>query len=209
MRARNLKPGLFKNEQLGPADPLYTVIFEGLWTLADREGRLEDRPLRIHAEINPYRTALGTEEALGWLCERGFIVRYRVNGQGYIWIPTFLDHQNPHVREPPSKLPPPEKPKTDQGNGEAQVLHGTSIVPAQGQHKAGPADSPFLDSPFTDSGFPLRFSSSGTLSKTSSGGFKGGETVFKKFEPGERAAAVRKSVAGYLAETTQNKKAKP
>ena len=78
MRARNLKPGLFKNEELGTADPLYTLIFEGLWTLADREGRLEDRPLRIHAEINPYRTALGTEQALDWLVVHRFISRYRV-----------------------------------------------------------------------------------------------------------------------------------
>jgi hypothetical protein len=162
MRARNLKPGLFKNEKLGTAEPLFTLIFEGLWTLADREGRLEDRPLRIHAEINPYRTALGTEQALDWLTEHGFIVRYRANGTGYIWIPAFLHHQNPHVREPPSKLPAPEKPQPDQGNGEAQILHGASIVPAPVQHKSGPADSLFSDSgfplppsPFIESGFPL------------------------------------------------------
>ena len=44
MRARNLKPSIFKNELLAVADPLYTLVFEGLWCLADREGRLEDRP---------------------------------------------------------------------------------------------------------------------------------------------------------------------
>ena len=49
-RSRNIKPSLFKNEVLGVADPLYTILFEGLWVLADREGRLEDRPLRIKAE---------------------------------------------------------------------------------------------------------------------------------------------------------------
>lgn len=49
-RSRNIKPGLFKNEVLGVADPIYTILFQGLWVLADREGRLEDRPMRIKAE---------------------------------------------------------------------------------------------------------------------------------------------------------------
>jgi 5-methylcytosine-specific restriction endonuclease McrA len=107
MRARNLKPGLFKNEQLGTADPLYTLIFEGLWTLADREGRLEDRPLRIHAEINPYRDAKGTATAVDWLVEKRFVIRYEVEGVPYLQILTFHKHQNPHQRESPSEIPPP------------------------------------------------------------------------------------------------------
>ena len=162
MRARSLKPGLFKNEQLGTAEPLYTVIFEGLWTLADREGRLEDRPLRIHAEINPYRPGFGTAQALDWLCANGFIVRYQVNGAGYIWIPTFLDHQNPHVREPPSKLPSPEKAQTDQGNGEAPVLHGASTSLAPVLHQSRPSDSGL---PFPDSGLLTPPSSTSVSSK--------------------------------------------
>ena len=107
MRARNLKPGLFKNEELGTAEPLYTLIFEGLWTLADREGRLEDRPLRIHAEINPYREPNGTLAAIDWLVERGFILRYEIGGNRYLQVLTFHKHQNPHQRESPSEIPPP------------------------------------------------------------------------------------------------------
>ena len=48
-RARNIKPGFFKNEILGVADPLYSLLFEGLWVLADRAGRLEDRPFASRA----------------------------------------------------------------------------------------------------------------------------------------------------------------
>lgn len=150
MRARNLKPGLFKNEELGTSDPINTLIFEGLWTLADREGRLEDRPLRIHAEINPYRHQSSTVQALDWLCARHFIVRYRVNDIAYIWIPTFLDHQNPHVREPPSKLPAVEKADVNHGDVVAPVENGASLVQAPVTHKSGPSDSgfPLPDSPF-------------------------------------------------------------
>ena len=145
MRARSLKPGLCKNEVLGKADPINTYVYEGLWMLADRAGRLEDRPERIHAEINPYRPEASTVQALDWLGAKHFIVRYRVNGHAYIWIPTFLDHQNPHVREPPSRIPPVEKADADQGSGNE---HGARIVQAPGEHQSGPASSLTPDSPF-------------------------------------------------------------
>ena len=46
-RARNIKPGFFKNEFLAEMPCEVRLLFIGLWTLADREGRLEDRPKRI------------------------------------------------------------------------------------------------------------------------------------------------------------------
>lgn len=107
-RARNIKPGLFKNEVLGVADPLYTLLFEGLWILADREGRLEDRPLRIKAEVFPYREA-DADAMLAWLHEQGFIQRYQVAGKRYILICEFTKHQNPHKNESESDIPPPEE----------------------------------------------------------------------------------------------------
>jgi hypothetical protein len=106
-RARNIKPGLFKNEILGVADPLYTLLFEGLWLLADREGRLEDRPLRIKAEIFPYREGLDVVAMLSWLETQGFILRYSSNGLALIQILQFAKHQSPHKNEVPSTLPAP------------------------------------------------------------------------------------------------------
>jgi hypothetical protein len=102
-RARNIKPGLFRNEVLGAADPLYTLLFEGLWLLADRAGRLEDRPLRIRADVFPYRD-VDIATMLSWLEEQGFILRYLANGLALIQIVQFAKHQNPHKNEPPSEL---------------------------------------------------------------------------------------------------------
>lgn len=104
-RARNIKPGLFKNEILGTADPLYTILFEGLWILADREGRLENRPLRIKAEIFPYREGLDIVAMLGWLEDNSFIQRYSVKGESFIQILKFSKHQNPHKNEAASAIP--------------------------------------------------------------------------------------------------------
>lgn len=104
-RARNVKPGLFKNEILGVADPLYTLLFEGLWLLADREGRLEDRPVRIKGELFPYRDGLDVNAMLNWLEQNGFIRRYSSNGLALIQIIAFAKHQTPHGTEKDSELP--------------------------------------------------------------------------------------------------------
>lgn len=133
MRARGVKPGFFTNEVLASADPLNQVIFEGLWCLSDREGRLEDRPLRIHAQINPYRPSAGTVQALCWLHANGFIARYEIGGTKLIQVLTFQKHQNPHMREAPSKLPP-------------YSVNGASTVLASDEHQSSPADSLFSDS---------------------------------------------------------------
>jgi hypothetical protein len=109
MRARSIKPGLFKNEILGKADPLLTILFEGLWCMADREGRLEDRPLRICAEVFPYRRKITEKKAdqmLWWLAEHNFIARYEISGERFIQVVAFSEHQNPHKNEAPSRIQP-------------------------------------------------------------------------------------------------------
>ena len=53
-RARNIKPGFFKNEFLADLPFETRLLFIGLWTLADREGRLEDRPRKIKMELFAY-----------------------------------------------------------------------------------------------------------------------------------------------------------
>ena len=131
-RARNIKPGLFKNEILGVADPLYTLLFQGLWLLADREGRLEDRPLRIKAEVFPYRDGLDMGAMLGWLEASGFIRRYRCSGLALIEILSFTKHQNPHKNEPESAYPPPDEiGSTTEGIGSTRADPGF-LIPDSG-----------------------------------------------------------------------------
>lgn len=104
-RARNLKPSLFKNELLGMADPLLTILFQSLWCLADREGRLEDRPLRIKAETFPYREGIDVNVYLTELERLQFICRYEVDSKRVIQVLNFAKHQNPHKTEKQSSLP--------------------------------------------------------------------------------------------------------
>lgn len=103
-RARNIKPGLFKNELLVEQPLFVRLLFIGLWTLADREGRLEDRPKRIKLELFPYDNE-DTDAALKTLAECGFIDRYEACGKKVIQITNFLKHQTPHGTEKDSELP--------------------------------------------------------------------------------------------------------
>lgn len=135
-RARNIKPSLFKNELLGVADPMLTLLFEGLWLLADREGRLEDRPLRIKAEIFPYRDSVDVESMLSWLHQNEFIVRYSVDAKAYIEVCSFTKHQNPHKNEAQSEIP-------DKSNG---CITSEKIGTATDKVGIAPADSLIPDS---------------------------------------------------------------
>lgn len=105
MRARSIKPGICDNEILGTADPFYTLLFERLWMIADRKGRLEDRPLRIKAQAFPYREGLDVDAMLNWLADHEFICRYSVGAGKYIQILAFPKHQSPHKNEQESVIP--------------------------------------------------------------------------------------------------------
>jgi hypothetical protein len=144
-RARLLKPGFFKNEDLARLSERHRLLYAGLWTLADREGRLKDRPERIKGELFPYED-VDIEPLLADLAQAGFIVRYSYDdphggkrGRSHaIVIPTFLSHQTPHHREGKSSIPPP----TSKRAHHSPPI--TSRPPLNDQPKAslGPASDP-------------------------------------------------------------------
>lgn len=105
-RSRTLKPGFFQNEYLAELEPLARLLFEGLWCIADRDGRLEDRPKKIKVEILPYDNC-DVDKLLNNLAnaKEPFIVRYIHEEVRYIQITNFPKHQNPHPKEPESSIP--------------------------------------------------------------------------------------------------------
>ena len=105
-RARNIKPGFFKNEVLAELPAEVRLLFIGLWTLADREGRLEDRPMRIKGELFPYES-IEVGPMLTRLQAEGFLIRYEAGGCKYMQIVNFVKHQDPHYKEKASEIPAP------------------------------------------------------------------------------------------------------
>lgn len=140
-RSRNIKPSFFTNDLLAECSMAARIAFAGLWTIADREGRLEDRPKKIKAEILPYDD-VDMNSLLLELSLRGFIVRYNAENTDYIQVVNFSKHQNPHMKEGASTIPAP-------------YLHSAKPVLVPEKVVTSPADSlnliPLTLNPITDS----------------------------------------------------------
>jgi hypothetical protein len=116
-KTRYIKDGFFMNEDLADCSAYARLLFAGLWLLADREGRLEDRPRRIKGELFPYND-INAGELLSELSSFGFIVRYEVKGSKYIQIPNFSKHQRIHPHEATSQIPSPDNQEQDTAKAE-------------------------------------------------------------------------------------------
>ena len=104
MRARNIKPGFFKNPDLADAGPAAQLLCIGLWCMADKEGRLKDQPRVIKAEVFPYYE-IDVNRELTVIQRLGHIRRFEVGGIKVIEVINFRKHQSPHHTERGSELP--------------------------------------------------------------------------------------------------------
>src|SRR3990167_3311019 len=149
-RARNIKPSIMDNEDLAELEPLTRLLFIYLWMLADREGRLEDRPKRIGAQALAYDRNADVSAMLDALQNDGFIDRYVVNGVACIQITGFSKHQTPHGTEKDSALPDAngaitvhKRGKNGYATGEVELTTSVLTVKKQNDNTLIP-DSGFL-----------------------------------------------------------------
>jgi hypothetical protein len=154
-RTRLIRPGFFENEELCELPFEFRLLFAGLWTLADKAGRLEDRPRRIKAKIFPY-DAVNVAEGLTALARRGFIQRYAVEGAEYIQITTWARNQSPHNTEAVSVIPPAPPVAHALDNSELTVKEqldndailvintGTNTDTKEGASQASPPPTPLV-----------------------------------------------------------------
>ncbi len=98
------------------------LLFAGLPCFADREGRLEDRPLKLKMCMFP-TDDVPMHRMLDALQEKGFIQRYVIDGSKYIQIKNFCKHQTPHHKESASVIPAPEG-HLDSGSVPCEVTPG-------------------------------------------------------------------------------------
>ncbi|MDN0105246.1 hypothetical protein [Yersinia bercovieri] len=137
-RSRNIKPGFFTNDELAECSPYARLLFAGLWTIADKEGRLDDRPKKIKALVLPFDN-VDCDELLQQLHQHNFITRYSVDGGAYVQINNWKKHQNPHCKESASEIP--EQVMQPIETKEAPDKYGASTVQEPEQNNLNPADS--------------------------------------------------------------------
>lgn len=131
-RSRNIKPGFFTNELLVELPFEHRLLFIGLWTIADREGRLDDRPKQIKIKLFP-ADSLDVDAGLAALADLGFILRYEAAGLRFIQVQNWRKHQQPHFKEKASTIPAP---------GQPEALDLSASTQSPGQEPDKPEASP-------------------------------------------------------------------
>lgn len=118
-RIRTIKPDFFTDADVLALSALDRLFFIGIWTQADKAGRLHNRPWELKLRLMPDQE-YDAEAGVQALVERGFLVSYSDSkGTEYLAVRTWEDHQRPHHTEAESRLPGPD-------NGEVTVKHTLS-----------------------------------------------------------------------------------
>lgn len=141
-RTRYLKPGFFQNDRLAELGPWHRLLFAGLWTIADRSGRLEDRPKRIKGELFPYDD-VDVDALLADLSSGvdPFVIRYEAGGMRCLCLPKWALHQKPHNNEAPSILPSHRNAKIIEEKDGLAPKSEPSTTKDRSEHNLGPIDS--------------------------------------------------------------------
>ena len=127
-RIRSIKPETFEDELLGKLPREVRLLYIGLWTLSDDEGRFRASPGWVRSSLFPYDEDLTPHEVGSWLATLAAEERihlYEVAGQQYGVVVRWRQHQK--ISHPgTSRLPaPPQSAKGKFMRKERKSSRGT------------------------------------------------------------------------------------
>jgi hypothetical protein len=135
-RIRTLKPECWADEEFEGLSRDARLLFVGLVTQADDEGRQKAHPALLKGAIYPYDLDLGLDEIEAWLGElqrARLVLRYEVEGRAFLHLRGW--HKNQRIDRPQeSKLPAPPD-----GEGDAPEPFRAPAVPKR-ERKPKPSD---------------------------------------------------------------------
>jgi hypothetical protein len=108
MRSRLLRPDFFSDDKIAECGPMGLHLYLGLMCLADRDGRLEDRPMKIKVQVIPYFDC-NVDEVLDLLAKAKLIIRYQVADLKLIEIADFDKYQQVYAKEKSEGFPSPSE----------------------------------------------------------------------------------------------------
>ena len=116
-RIRSVKPEFWSDEDLADLPRDARLLYIGLWNLSDEHCRLRGDPRYVKGQLFPYDddlSAAGVEILLNALVVAKKVVRYRVAGKQYLYLPNLGKHQRLETDKVPSKLPSPAEADGDE-----------------------------------------------------------------------------------------------
>lgn len=116
-RKRSIDPNIWDSETLGSLSHSHRLLFIGLFSNADDDGRFKASAKRVRKVVFPYDTLTTDQDVENWLCDLTqceLIHRWKNGKDVYGELPTWHDYQK--VRYPSESQLPTYK-------GEPQTLH--------------------------------------------------------------------------------------
>ncbi len=146
-RIRTIKPEIWQDERIGDLTHSARLLFVGLITMADDEGRLRELPTAILGHVFPYEE-VSPAKLSRWLAEiqvTEMVIRYAAGGKKYIAFRHWTRHQK--IDKPnESELPAPPEFVDVSSNG--STFSGRSITDSFEDQSCPPrtrASGPVLD----------------------------------------------------------------
>lgn len=132
-RIRSVHPNICLSETMAQLSAEVERCFVRLWTHCDDEGRCEDRPKVIAAQIfaaNEEIMSKHVDEWLNKLQEVGCIQRYEVDGRKYLQVVEWDTYQHP---QKPKKSVIPAPPPYLSGRSTVQLPEGYAVGVGEGE----------------------------------------------------------------------------
>lgn len=125
-RIRSLRPEVWDDEAVGSVCRDARLLFVGLITQADDEGRFRARSALLRARVFPYDdlTAAEVDAWLDALHAAQLIVLYEVDGERFGYLPGWRQHQKID-RTTPSRLPAPRESEFYRPDGSPRRIQTT------------------------------------------------------------------------------------
>jgi hypothetical protein len=123
-RIRSIKPEAWQDERVGALSRDARLLFVGLITMADDEGRLRAQPSMLIGSLYPW-DEISPRKLMDWLNEierEGLVIQYEHGGKPYVAFRNWKRHQRIN-RPSPSLLPAPPDHAVVQAN--SVIDHGT------------------------------------------------------------------------------------
>lgn len=118
---RAIKPEYFDDPDVGHLSAEAALVFVGIWTQADRAGRLIDDARRLKVRLRPY-SSCDFDAILAELVDAGFLIRYQSEaGVRLLQVRSFGKHQKCHKLEPESHYPAPAEKDLDRSGSSRPV----------------------------------------------------------------------------------------
>jgi hypothetical protein len=114
-RIRSVKPEFWDDRKLARSTSRDArLLYIGLWNQADEHGRCNGDPTWIKGRVFPYESDIGADECarhLDELARGGWVQKYSVDGDPFLFLPNLAAHQRLEPDKVPSRLPAPPGPE--------------------------------------------------------------------------------------------------